>query len=282
MNGIPLEALHRIIDTALAEDLALGDLTASLTVDASLEGRAIAVAKSDLVVAGLDVFGETFRRVDPAVDVRGLLADGERAARGGILARVAGRVRAILAAERTALNFLQRLCGVATLTRRYVDAVPAGCRTRILDTRKTTPGLRALERHAVRCGGGASHRSDLAGGILVKDNHVAACGGSVGEAVRRALRGAGPTQRVEVEVTTLAQLDEAIAAGAHAVLLDNMTPDQVAEAVRRAAGRVVTEASGGVRLDDVPALARAGVDFISVGALTHSAPAADVSLEVEM
>ena len=282
MMGLPRDVVERVVDAALAEDLGLGDLTGRLTIDAERSGRASALAKSDVVLAGLDVFRLAFLRVDPATAVRLVAADGDRVAAGAPVAHVEGLVRSLLAAERVALNFLQRLSGVATLTRRFVDAVPPGAATRVLDTRKTTPGLRALERYAVRCGGGVNHRSDLAGGILIKDNHIAACGGSVGEAVRRALRGAGPTQRVEVEVTSLEQLDQAIAAGAHAVLLDNMTPARVAEAVRRAAGRVVTEASGGVRLEDVPALAAAGVDFVSSGALTHSAPAADISLEIEM
>jgi nicotinate-nucleotide pyrophosphorylase (carboxylating) len=282
MMGIPQEVVARAVDAALAEDVGLGDLTGMLTVPAERQAKAAAVAKSDLVAAGLEVFRAAFLRLDPATRVTLLAADGEAAAAGTVLAAVEGRARSLLAAERVALNFLQRMSGIATLTRRFVDAVPADARTKILDTRKTTPGLRALERHAVRCGGGTNHRSDLAGGILIKDNHIAACDGFVGEAVRRALRGAGPTQRVEVEVTTLEQLDEALAAGAHAVLLDNMTPERIAEAVGRAAGRVLIEASGGVRLADVPALAQAGVDFISAGALTHSAPAADISLEFEI
>jgi nicotinate-nucleotide pyrophosphorylase (carboxylating) len=282
MSGFPTEAMEHVVDAALAEDYGRGDPTSRMTVDADQVGRAAALAKSEIVVAGLPVFRAVFVHVDPSVAVELAAADGERATPGSILARVDGPARSILAAERVALNLLQRLCGVATLTRRYVDAVPPGCATRILDTRKTTPGLRALERYAVRQGGGLNHRPDLAGGILIKDNHIVACGGRVAEAVRRALRGAGPTQRVEVEVTSLEQLAQAIDAGAHAVLLDNMPPDRVAEAVRQVAGRVAVEVSGGIKVADVPALARAGVDFISVGALTHSAPAADISLELEL
>jgi nicotinate-nucleotide pyrophosphorylase (carboxylating) len=282
MAGFPSEAVEHVVDAALAEDCGRGDPTSRLTVEADQIGRAAALAKSEIVVAGLPVFRAVFVRVDPSVAVHFAAADGERAAPGSILARVDGPARSILAAERVALNLLQRLSGVATLTRRYVDAVPPGCTTRILDTRKTTPGLRALERYAVRQGGGLNHRPDLAGGILIKDNHIAACGGQVAEAVRRALRGAGPTQRVEVEVTSLEQLAQAIDAGAHAVLLDNMPPDRVAAAVRQVAGRVPIEVSGGIKVSDVPAFARAGVDFISVGALTHSAPAADISLELEI
>ena len=228
MIGIPQHLIDRAVDAALAEDVGLGDLTGTLTVEPDRRAKAAAVARSELVVAGLDVFRAAFLRFDPATVVQPLAADGERAARGTVLATVDGRARSVLAAERVALNFLQRLCGVATLTRRFVDAVPQGAKTRILDTRKTTPGLRAFERYAVRCGGGVNHRSDLGGGVLIKDNHLAACGGSVGEAVRRALRGTGPTQRVEAEVTSLEQLDEAMAAGAHAVLLDNMTPERIA------------------------------------------------------
>lgn len=282
MSGIPGNVLERAVDLALEEDVARGDLTGRLTVGEGTRARASALAKSALVVAGLEAFAAAFRRVDAAVVVEPLVADGATAQPGDVLARVAGPARSLLAAERVALNFLQRLSGVATLTRRYVEAVPPGCRTRILDTRKTTPGLRALERHAVRCGGGFNHRSDLAGGVLIKDNHIAACGGSVAEAVRRALAGAGPTQQVEVEVTTLEQLEEALAAGARAVLLDNMTPALVAEAARRAAGRATLEVSGGVRLEQVAEFARAGADYVSVGALTHSAPAADISLELEL
>ncbi len=281
MSEFPNEAMERAVEVALAEDFGRGDPTSRLTVDADRAGRAAAVAKSELVVAGLAAFRAVFVRVDPSVAVKLAFADGDRATPGSILARVDGPARAILAAERVALNFLQRLGGVATLTRRYVDAVPPGCKARILDTRKTTPGLRALERYAVRCGGGLNHRDDLAGAVLIKDNHIAACGGRVAEAVRRALGGVEPGQRVEVEVTSLEQLAQAIDAGAHAVLLDNMPPDRVVEAVRLVAARVTVEVSGGIKVADVPALARAGVDFISVGALTHSAPAADISLEFE-
>jgi nicotinate-nucleotide pyrophosphorylase (carboxylating) len=279
MHDLPHAPIERLIDAALAEDLALGDVTSRLTVAAGREGTAEAVAKSPLVLAGLEIFAAVFRRVDPDLRVRLDRADGDRLVPADVPARIEGNLRSILAAERTALNLLQRLCGIATLTRRCVDAVLAGARARITDTRKTTPGLRLLERYAVRCGGGINHRSDLSGGILVKDNHVAACG-SVGEAVRRALAGAGPTARVEVEVTDPAQVEEALAAGAAAILLDNMDPKATAEAVRRVAGRAVIEASGGIGPADVAAVAAAGVDFISIGALTHSAPAADISLEV--
>jgi len=280
-NAIPLQRMNRLIDEALEEDLALGDLTTRLLVDEKAVGRAGAIAKQDLVAAGIDVFGAAFARVDANVAFHAEVEDGATVESGKALAHVEGPLRSILAAERVALNFLQRLCGVAMLTRRYADALPAGSPTRIVDTRKTTPGMRALERHAVRCGGGLNHRSDLSGGIIVKDNHIAACGGFVADAVLRARRGAGPTHRVECEVTTLEQLDEAIAAGADTVMLDNMDLETIARAMERAVGRAAVEVSGRVRLEDVPKLARLGVDYISVGALTHSAPAADVSLEVE-
>lgn len=280
-NGLLPEQIHRVVDAALAEDVAAGDLTTRLVVDESATGHARAVAREALVAAGLGVFRAVFLRVDPRIEILLAAADGSRVKSGDVLASLRGPMRGILTAERTALNLLGRMCGIATLTRRHVDALPSGSRTRILDTRKTTVGLRALERYAVRCGGGLNHRSDLAGGILVKDNHIAACGGFVADAVRRALAGAGPTQRVEVEVETAEQLDEAIAAGAEAILIDNASLDLARAAVERCSGRILIEVSGGVRVEDVPAIAAIGVDFISVGALTHSAPWADIALEVE-
>ena len=204
----------------------------------------------------------------------------ERAARGEIVGKAKGPVRALLAAERTALNFLQRLSGVATLTRRCVDALASGGKARLLDTRKTTPGWRRLEKEAVRAGGGTNHRFALGDGVLIKDNHVAACG-SVGEAVRRARARASAMLKVEVEVVDLAGLAEALAAGADIVLLDNMSDDDMAEAVRRAAGRVLLEASGNMTLERLPRVAATGVDFVSMGALTHSARAVDISFEVD-
>jgi nicotinate-nucleotide pyrophosphorylase (carboxylating) len=268
--------VESIIKLAIEEDLGRGDVTSRLTVPRGARSRGRAIARSPLVVSGGDVFEAVMHGVDPGIRVDRVRADGERAAAGDVLLAVEGDTGSLLAAERVALNFLQRLCGVATLTRAFVDALPAGSRTRIADTRKTTPGLRFLEREAVRHGGGANHRADLAGGILIKENHAAAAG-SVGEAVRLCRAGTPHPLRVEVEVRSRAELEEALAAGADAVLLDNMGPDELARCAGLARGRAVVEASGGVTLASLAAIAAAGVDVISVGGLTHSAPAADVS-----
>jgi nicotinate-nucleotide pyrophosphorylase (carboxylating) len=271
--------LDAIVDRALLEDLAAGDATSDAVVPAEARAVARAVAKQPLVVAGGDVFARVFYRVDAAVRVERLIDDGRSAEPGSVLWLVEGSARSLLAAERTALNFAQRLAGIATLTARYVAAVPAGTNLRVVDTRKTTPGLRALERAAVRAGGGRNHRDDLGSALLVKDNHVALAGG-IAPAVARARERAPHLTRVEIEVDTLTQLDEALAAGAEVILLDNFTLADVAEAVRRARGRALLEVSGGVRVEHVAELARLGVDVVSVGALTHSAPAADISLEM--
>ena len=270
--------VERLIDAALDEDLGRGDPTSELIFapEARLAGQL--VAKQPLRVCGLAVAARVFARVDEAIRVTLALADGAEARPGAVLAEVAGPARGVLGAERTALNFLQRLTGIATLTSAYVAAAAAG-RARIVDTRKTLPGWRALDKYAVRVGGGANHRADLASGILIKDNHIAACG-SLAAAVARARAGAAHTLKIEVEVTNLPELDEAIGAGADIVLLDNMDDGAVRAAVERAHGRVLLEASGGVSLERVGALSRLGVDLISVGKLTHSAPAADISLEV--
>ena len=271
--------VERLIDAALEEDLGGGDPTSELIFDADARLRGRLLAKEPLVVCGGAVFERVMVRVDPEVQVRLASRDGDEVAAGAILGEVEGRARSILAAERTALNFLQRLSGVATLTRAYVRAASVG-RAVVADTRKTTPGFRALEKHAVRVGGARNHRANLGAGILIKDNHIAAAG-SLGEAVRRVRLGAPHTLRVEVEVESLAELDEAIAARAEAVLLDNFDDEQIAQAVERAAGRVLLEVSGGVALERIPALSRLGVDIISVGRLTHSARAVDISLEAE-
>ncbi len=272
-------AVERLLDLALEEDLSLGDATSECTIPADAEGKGVFLAKEDLVLAGSAVAVRVFERLGAAC--RFDRGDGDRIAKGTVFGEARGSMRALLAAERTALNFLQRLSGVATGTRRAVDALAAaGGRTRLLDTRKTTPGWRRLEKEAVRAGGGVNHRFSLGDGILVKDNHVAACGG-VGEAVRRARTRGNAMLRVEVEVVDLPGLDEAIAAGADIVLLDNMDDATMAEAVRRAAGRVLLEASGNMTLERLPRVAATGVDFVSMGAVTHSARAADVSFEVE-
>jgi nicotinate-nucleotide pyrophosphorylase (carboxylating) len=266
-----------LIDQALAEDVGPGDATTTLLVPEDASGRATLTQKAPGVIAGLRVAEAVFHRVDPSL--RWHAHAGEGVWRdGGLVAEVAGPSRSILTAERVALNFLQRLSGVATLTARYVAAVE-GTRARILDTRKTTPGLRVLEKQAVVAGGGHNHRAGLYDAILVKENHSAMAGG-VGEATRRALAAPGGLP-VEVECATLDELGEALAGGAPRILLDNMTNDELREAVAVTAGRAELEASGGVTLETVGGIAATGVDFISVGALTHSAPALDVSLILE-
>jgi nicotinate-nucleotide pyrophosphorylase (carboxylating) len=265
--------LEAKVREALAEDAAEHDVTTAAVVPADLCVEAELVAKAAGVVAGLAAAEEAFRQLDPAVAVEPLRPDGSRVAPGDVIARVRGPLASVLRSERVALNFLQQLSGVATLTRRFVEAAGG---TAVLDTRKTVPGLRPLQRHAVLAGGGVNHRPDLAAAILIKDNHVAAAGGTAA-AVRAARRAGLP---IEVEVESLAELEAALAEGADVVLLDNMGPDGVAEAVRRTAGRAVLEVSGGVNLANVAAYAAAGADRVSVGALTHSAPALDISLEV--
>ncbi len=270
--------VERLLDLALEEDLSLGDPTSEATLDPAAPGEGRFLAKSDLVLAGTEVAARVFERMGASCSFEAF--DGARASRGDWLGSARGRLGVLLAAERTALNFLQRLSGVATLTRRCVEALAAGGGpARLLDTRKTTPGFRRLEKAAVRAGGGTNHRFALGDGILVKDNHVAACGG-VGEAVRRARSRGRALLRVEVEVVDLAGLDEAIAAGADLVLLDNMDDVTMAEAVRRTAGRLPLEASGNMTLERLPSVGATGVDFVSMGALTHSAPAADISFEL--
>jgi nicotinate-nucleotide pyrophosphorylase (carboxylating) len=266
-----------LIDSALAEDVATGDVTTELLVPEHATGRATLTQKAPGVIAGLKVAEAVFRRVDPALRWRAHVEDGEWR-ESGLVAEVAGASRSILTAERVALNFLQRLSGVATLTARYVEGT-RDTRARILDTRKTTPGLRVLEKQAVSAGGGLNHRAGLYDAILVKENHAAMSGG-VGEATRTALGAAGGLP-VEIECATLDELRDALDAGATRILLDNMTNEQLTEAVGITAGRAQLEASGGVSLDTVKGIAQTGVDYISVGALTHSAPALDISLILE-
>ena len=274
--AVALDMLERVAFAALAEDLGDGDVTTEATVDADATGSAELVVKEPGVVCGLAVAEAVFRAVDSELRFERLVEEGASVAAGTSVARVAGAERAILTGERTALNFLARLSGIATLTRRYVDAVE-GTGAAILDTRKTTPGLRALEKHAVATGGGRNHRFGLDDGVLVKDNHLRAAG-SVASAVER-LRAVTPLP-IEVECDTLEQVSEALAAGAEAILLDNMSPDQLRSAVTLARGHARLEASGGVTLENVRAVAETGVDEISVGALTHSARSLDVSLEL--
>ena len=274
----PRHEIDEIVTRALAEDLGTaGDVTSAATVPADAEASGEVVAREDGVIAGLPLVAATYAQVDGGVAVELLARDGDRVAAGARLARIHGPARSVLAGERTALNLLGHLSGIATATSRFVSAV-AGTRARIVDTRKTTPGLRALDKYAVRCGGGVNHRFGLHDAVLIKDNHVAVAGG-VTAAVKAARATAGHLVKVEVEVDTLEQLDEALAAGADIVLLDNMDLASLAEAVRRASGRALTEASGGVTLDTVAGIAGTGVDLISVGAITHSAPSLDVALD---
>ena len=276
-GGLAPDAYRDLVRRALDEDRGRGDATSAAVIDKGRRARGVILAKSELVVAGLDVAAETFRQLDPAVVIEVLWADGSRVAANEPIAFVTGDAAALLTAERTALNFLQRLSGIATLTAKFVAA--AAGRITILDTRKTTPGLRALEKYAVRCGGGTNHRQRLDDGILIKDNHKRLAGG-VRNAAIAAMQHAGGLP-VEVEVENLAELDDVLATGVPRILLDNFTTVDIREAVARVKGRAQIEISGGVTLDRIPELATTGADFVSVGALTHSAPAADLSFELE-
>jgi nicotinate-nucleotide pyrophosphorylase (carboxylating) len=272
----------RLVEAALEEDAARRDVTTLALIPPDQGGQGTIVAKEEGVIAGLPVAAAVFRALAPAVTFVAEVSDGARVSRGEVVARLEGPLRPILAGERVALNFLQRLSGVATATARLVDAV-GGLATRILDTRKTTPGLRVLERYAVRVGGGHSHRFHLADGILIKDNHLAAArsrGLSMAEVIARARLDAPPTLRVEVEVTSVEEALEALAGGAEVIMLDNMDVGEMRRVVEEARGRALIEASGGITLENVRAVAETGVDFISVGAITHSTAALDMSLEL--
>jgi nicotinate-nucleotide pyrophosphorylase (carboxylating) len=272
-----LSKITNLIESALAEDTGPGDRTTQALFKEPVKARARIVAREDLMVAGLWMVPEIFRRLDPAVETQCLAAEGQRARPEALLAQLTGDGRSLLTGERVALNFLQRLCGVATLTARYVDAVQ-GTRVVLLDTRKTTPGWRLLEKYAVRMGGAQNHRMDLSDGILIKDNHIALAG-SLKNAVLNAKRQA-PGIKIEVEVSRGDQVDEALAAGADILLLDNMTTVEIQEAVKRVRGRALTEASGGVTLGNVREMALTGVDFISIGALTHSADSVNINMDL--
>jgi nicotinate-nucleotide pyrophosphorylase (carboxylating) len=261
----------------LAEDLgAGGDVTSNATIEADARFTAAMTCREAIVLAGADIAAAFFRALDPDVNIEQLAKDGERADAATILMRLEGNARAMLAAERSALNTLQHLSGIATLTRRYVDAI-AGTGATLLDTRKTIPGLRVLDKYAARMGGAHNHRMRLDDGVLIKDNHVAVCGG-VAEAVRRA-KAASTGLQVQVEVDRIEQIEPALAAGADRLLLDNMPPPVLREAVALVAGRVPLEASGGVTLETIRAIAETGVDYISVGRITQSAPAVDIGLD---
>jgi len=273
-------ALERTVRYALEEDIGTGDVTTDSTVPVGLWASGAIESNSEGVVAGLPVVHEVYRQLDESVHVEDRVREGDRIVRGDVLALVTGPARAILTGERVALNFLQRMCGIATLTSRFVEAV-AGTRVFVTDTRKTTPGLRFLEKYAVRVGGGRNHRMGLSHAVLIKDNHIVAAGG-IREAVARATRATAHTMTVTVECATLEDVIEALEAGADILLLDNMDVETLTAAARIAAGRAILEASGGVTLDNVAAVARTGVDCISVGALTHSAPALDIRLTLTL
>ena len=274
--AVATDTLERIVHAALAEDIGAGDVTTEATVPADAVGSAAILVKESGVVCGLRAVETTFRALDPEIAFEAFASDGDAIEAPAIVARVIGSQRAILTGERVALNFLGRLSGIATLTRDYVDAV-AGTSAAVLDTRKTTPGLRALEKHAVAAGGGRNHRFGLDDAVLIKDNHLRAAG-SIDAAVEQ-VRKAGDLP-IEVECDTLEQVGEALEAGVDAILLDNMTPSELRQAVQLAGGRARLEASGGITLDNIRAVAEAGVDEISVGAITHSARSLDVSLEL--
>lgn len=277
------DAVRRAVARALAEDAAWRDVTTGALVPPDQQGQAVIVAKTAGVLAGLPVAEAVFHALDASLAFEAALAEGARLSPGQAVARIGGALSPILRGERVALNFLQRLSGVATATARLVEALE-GLPTHVLDTRKTTPGLRALEKYAVQVGGGHSHRFNLADGILIKDNHLAALearGVDIAGAIRLARLASPHTLRVEVEVTSVDQALEALAAGAEVLLLDNMELEDMRRVAGVARGRALTEASGGITLDNVRAVAETGVDFVSVGAVTHSAPALDMSLEVE-
>ena len=272
--------LSETVRIALSEDIDRGDITTQACVDPATRGQAVLQAREPLVLSGLPVLTEVYRQVDPDVEVTWLATDGDSIDKNALCARVAGRAASLLIGERVALNFMQRMSGVATYTRECVDALPAGSKTRIADTRKTTPGLRAFERYAVRCGGGHNHREDLSAAVLIKDNHVAAAGG-VEVAIERARARAPHTCRIECEVKTDAELQEAIGAGADIIMLDNYDDARTEEAIKTIGGRALVESSGGITLERIATLGAIGVDVISLGALTHSAPSSDLALDWE-
>jgi nicotinate-nucleotide pyrophosphorylase (carboxylating) len=270
--------IRKLIEEALFEDLGPGDITSDAVIPEEASATAEIIAKQDMVVAGVLIARETFRKLDPWVQFTPLAHDGSSVKSGSIIAQVQGKTRALLAGERVALNLMQHLSGIATHTARFVEALK-GSRAEILDTRKTLPGLRALEKYAVRMGGGRNHRFGLYDGILIKDNHIAAAGGII-KAMAGIRKKVQPLLKIEVEVKTLDEVREAMAAGATMILLDNMQPSVMKQAVNIVGGKVLVEASGNVTLETVKAIADTGVDFISSGSLTHSAPAADISMKI--
>jgi nicotinate-nucleotide pyrophosphorylase (carboxylating) len=274
-----MTGIDRIIENALAEDIHTGDITTMAVLPQGGDARAILTAKEEMVLAGIEVAARVFHQLDDRIVFTPRCADGQLVVSGGLIAELSGNAAMLLQGERVALNLLQRMCGIATLTARYVAAVK-GTRARVVDTRKTTPGLRVLEKYAVRVGGGTNHRTGLYDGVLIKENHIAAAGG-ITEAVRRARSYIPHTMKVEIETETLAQVAEALAAGADIIMLDNMELAAMREAVLLIGGKVLVEASGGVNLETIRGIAETGVDIISVGALTHSARAMDISMLLE-
>ncbi len=285
---IPLDPdyIYEAVERALLEDLGRGDITSRSTIRTMARGTGSFLAKQDLILAGIEIADAVFAWFDVGMQIQSTANDGDEISAGKVFARVSGDAQALLAAERTALNFLQHLSGIATKTKTFVDAI-VGTGAYIADTRKTVPGLRMLEKYAVTCGGGRNHRMGLDDGVLIKDNHIALAGG-IAEAVKRAREAAGHLHKIEVETSDLAQVEQALKANADIIMLDNMTPEQVREcvAVVKASApeerRALTEASGGITLDNVRAYAEAGVDLISIGAITHSAPAVDISFKIKI
>ena len=270
--------LERVVRSALEEDLGAGDLTTDAIIVSGTKGKAALETREPIILAGLSVFHLVFTLLDSCITAQSHFSDGMRVSAGERICTIEGSLSAILKGERTALNFIQRMSGIATLTRQYVDQVES-LNVKVVDTRKTAPGLRLLDKYAVRMGGGFNHRMGLSDGILIKDNHIAIAG-SIAKAVSLAKEKAPHTLKVEVEVEELAGVEEAIGAGADSILLDNMSPNMIRKAVDLCRGRVLIEASGGIKLENIREIAKTGVDIISVGALTHSAPAVDLSLEV--
>ena len=277
-DAVVSKQIKMIIEAALAEDIGTGDITTMAIVNRAQTGHAQAIAKNDFVIAGIDIFKETFLLLNDKIIVRKLISDGKRAKKGSIIAEISGSLFYILQAERVALNLFQRMCGIATLTAKFVEAVH-GSKTKILDTRKTLPGLRVLDKMAVSIGGGFNHRMGLYDGVLIKDNHIAAAG-SITAAVDMQRQSLPHTLKIEVETKNMSEVKEALKCGADIIMFDNMTPEEMKKAVSFVSGRALIEASGNVSLQNVAKIAATGVDLISVGELTHSVHAADISLKI--
>lgn len=275
---IPRNLIDTIVSHALEEDLGGGDITSEACIDYESYSVGKAVARQELIACGSSVAASVFTQVNPELIFEELIPDGTLVKKGDVLWKISGRTRSILMGERVALNLVQRMSAIATITHSFVKAIPKGCNTRITDTRKTTPGLRVLERYAVRKGGGFNHRDNLSSSVLIKDNHIAACG-SVSKAIKSARDYASHTCKIECEVDTLEQLEKVLSIGVDIVLLDNMDTSTVIKAIKMAKGKAVIEVSGGITLSRIPELAKAGVDIISIGAITHSAPSVDIGLD---